>query len=145
MRGRGAARQRGSTHSSFLAERGISSNKIPRSRRDLGMRRLGERAAFTLVELLVVLVVLGVIAGVSATALPSLLRTQARPSLATRLLAARREAVLGGSAVTMAVPDARTGTSRRWRFLPDGRALGPGLDPRNGAIVDTTISTEVAP
>jgi prepilin-type N-terminal cleavage/methylation domain-containing protein len=99
---------------------------------------------FTLVELLVVLVLLGIVAGVSATALPSLLRAPFRPSLAMRLLAARREAVLAGRAVSLVVPDPRTGASRRWRFLPDGRALGPGLDPRDGAIVDTTFTTDPA-
>lgn len=102
----------------------------------------GRMPGFTLVELLVVLVVLGVVAGVSATALPSLLRSPHQPSLATRLVAARREAVLGGSATAVVVTDPRTRTFRRWRFFPDGRALGPGLDPRNGAIVDSNIATE---
>jgi prepilin-type N-terminal cleavage/methylation domain-containing protein len=110
-----------------------------------GGSRSAPQAAFTLVELLVVLVVLGVVAGVSATALPSLLRAPARPSLAIRLAAARRQAVLGGHAVSVVVTDARTGATRRWRLLPDGRALGPGLDPRDGAIVDTTLSNELAP
>ena len=100
---------------------------------------------FTLVELLVVLVVLGVVAGVSAGALPSLLRQPADPTLATRLLSARREAVLGGREVTVVVSDHRTGSPRRWRFYPDGRALGPGLDPRNGAIVDSNFATEPLP
>ena len=76
----------------------------------------------TLVELLVVLAVVGATLGVTGLALGSL-RMPREPELISELRKARAEAI-------------RTGVPRtidHARFLPDGRAIGPGLDPLTGA------------
>jgi prepilin-type N-terminal cleavage/methylation domain-containing protein len=79
----------------------------------------------TLIELLVVLVLLGALLSVSGLALAAL-----RPPTSSRwrqaLLAARAQAIRTGQAVTV-----RT-DSTAVRFFPDGRALGPGVDPLTG-------------
>ncbi|MEO8031387.1 MAG: prepilin-type N-terminal cleavage/methylation domain-containing protein [Gemmatimonadota bacterium] len=101
-------------------------------------------AGFTLVEMLVVLAILGVLASVSVAALPSLTRVE-RPTIASHLSEARRAAVVSARDVAVAIPDHATGRLRTWRFWPDGRAAGPGIDSRNGAVTDTTFATELAP
>jgi len=78
----------------------------------------------TLVELLVVLTVLGVILGVTGLALATL-KVPRESALSLELRQTRTEAI-------------RTGTPRtahhapRTLFLPDGRAIGPGVDPLTG-------------
>jgi prepilin-type N-terminal cleavage/methylation domain-containing protein len=84
------------------------------------------RAGVTLVELLAALAILGLIAGLTGVSLGSL-----RPTLAsvraTALARARSAAIQSGR------PVAATLDSVTVRFLPDGRALGPGLDLLTGA------------
>lgn len=81
----------------------------------------------TLLELLVVLGLLGVILGVSGLALASL-RAPPDAAIVTELRRARGEAIRSGQAVTARPPDRPTTL-----FLPDGRAVGPGVDPLTGA------------
>jgi prepilin-type N-terminal cleavage/methylation domain-containing protein len=76
----------------------------------------------TLLELLVVLTVLGVILGVTGLAL-STLRLPRDADLAIALRRARAEAIRTGTART----------SGHVRFLPDGRAIGPGVNALTGA------------
>jgi prepilin-type N-terminal cleavage/methylation domain-containing protein len=86
----------------------------------------------TLVELMVVLVILGVVASVSTLALTSL-----RPSPdAERVhLLSRARAAAARSGQPVSVPAA---DGSAIRFLPDGRALGPGVDPLTGDALDAT-------
>jgi prepilin-type N-terminal cleavage/methylation domain-containing protein len=105
---------------------------------------------FTLVELMVVLVLLGVLVTVSVTAIPSLRETRA-PSLAERLAQGRRQALATGHTVTVSAArlsvsfTGKSVSSVEWQFMPDGRALGPGLDPRNGRLVDSSLAAEHSP
>jgi len=86
------------------------------------------------------------------TALPSLRATQA-PSLAERLDHARRQAISTGAPVTLWASDSSVSSAvpsvssveTEWRFLPDGRAFGPGLDPRNGRLIDTSLAVTPTP
>jgi len=75
----------------------------------------------TLVELLVVLTILSVILGVTGLALGSL-QTPREPEEMVALRKAHAEAIRTG------VPR----TKHRVRFLPDGRAIGPNVDPLTG-------------
>jgi prepilin-type N-terminal cleavage/methylation domain-containing protein len=75
----------------------------------------------TLVELLVVLTVLAVILGVTGVALGSL-QTPRESELAIDLRKARTGAIQSGA----------PRTAHGIRFLPDGRAIGPGFDPLTG-------------
>jgi prepilin-type N-terminal cleavage/methylation domain-containing protein len=78
----------------------------------------------TLVELLVVLALLGLVLGMSGLALASL--REPRESDAMRALRrARAEAIESGAPV-------RAGGVL---FLPDGRAMGPGIDSLTGARI----------
>ena len=88
----------------------------------------------TLVELLVVLLLLGVIAGVSGLALTALHREE-MSSWSQMASRARREAIISGRpvvAVDSAVPEHAA------LFLPDGRAIGPGVDPLTGEVMRET-------
>ena len=76
---------------------------------------------FTLVELLVVLAILGVIVGVTGLTLTSLERPS-ESQLRIDLKKARADAIRSG------VPRTAHGV----RFLPDGRAIGPNVDPLTG-------------
>lgn len=76
---------------------------------------------FTLVELLVVLAILGVIAGVTGLTLSSLERPR-ESELTIDLKRARADAIRSGAART----------AHGVRFLPDGRAIGPHVDPLSG-------------
>ena len=75
----------------------------------------------TLVELLVVLTVLGVLFGVSGLALASL----AVPRDTESVRAMRR-------ARAAAIRSVERRTSHGVLFLPDGRAIGPNVDPLTG-------------
>jgi hypothetical protein len=95
---------------------------------------------------MVVLVILGVLAGVSVSSLPSLREGKA-PLLSDRLGPARRTAIMTGAAVSIGAWPVSSSSSAsssvpsvEWRFLPDGRALGPGLDQRDGRLVDTSLA-----
>jgi len=76
----------------------------------------------TLVELIVVLVLLGLVLGMSGLALASL-REPGESDDLRELQKARAEAVQSG------VPRTAQGVL----FLPDGRAIGPNVDPLTGA------------
>ena len=77
----------------------------------------------TLLELVVALAILGLILGVSGVALASL-RPPAGSEVARARQRARAEAIRAGTAVR----------ADSVLFLPDGRALGPGVDPLTGAV-----------
>jgi Tfp pilus assembly protein FimT len=76
----------------------------------------------TLVELLVVLALLGLVLGVSGLALASLREPRESGDL-REFRRARAEAVQSGT----------PRTAHRALFLPDGRAIGPNVDPLTGA------------
>ena len=84
----------------------------------------------TLVELLVVIVILGLITGVSGLAFASL-RAPRESALARTARVARAEAIRTGRPVAFRLDSLH----RRpfVLFLPDGRAVGPGVDPLTGA------------
>jgi Tfp pilus assembly protein FimT len=75
----------------------------------------------TLVELLVVLALLGLILGISGVALASLREPQEAATL--RALERAR-----GQAIATGEPVAQDSVL----FLPDGRAIGPSVDPLTG-------------
>lgn len=75
----------------------------------------------TLLELLVVLTVLGVVLGVTGLALESL-RAPRELKKTTELREAR------AAAIHLGVPRSAHGVL----FLPDGRAIGPAIDPLTG-------------
>ena len=75
----------------------------------------------TLLELLVVLTILGVVLGVTGLAIASLEAPRESEQI-LELKRARAEAIRSG-APRMA---------RGVRFLPDGRAIGPNIDPLAG-------------
>src|SRR5712691_4880023 len=101
------------------------------------MRRVagvaGRRLGVTLVELLVVLTILGLIVGISGLALASL-RAPRESARVRTLNEARARAIRSGTPVQVrldTVPP-RTGQPAprlTALFFPDGRAIGPGLDP----------------
>lgn len=84
------------------------------------MRR---HAGSTLVELLVALTVLGMLLGLSAFGVGSL---RPHPTRSDDVRRAQARALRTGVAITLDLD----GTAMR--FLPDGRAIGAGLDPRTG-------------
>lgn len=93
----------------------------------------------TLVELLVVLVLLGVIFGMTGLALASLSAPR-QSVIFRRLQAARAEAIRTGRPVQVSGDSGSVGTyfplppsPLPVLFLPDGRAIGPGIDPLTGA------------
>ncbi|MGH7754649.1 MAG: prepilin-type N-terminal cleavage/methylation domain-containing protein, partial [Gemmatimonadales bacterium] len=81
------------------------------------------RTGVTLVELLVVLVLLGLVAGVSGLAIASL-RPPEGAGARREWERARTQAIRSGQAVVL----------DSVRFLPDGRAVGPRADPLTGAL-----------
>jgi len=93
----------------------------------------GPLSGFTLLEVMAVIVVIGLIAGLAALAFGTL-RTPRESDTARELRRARSEAIETGHSVT-------TGGNRAERthvlFLPDGRAVGSGTDPLTGAAVDS--------
>jgi len=95
----------------------------------------GRGTGVTLIELVVALALLGLILGISGLALASL--QSPRDSERVRELSrARAEAIRTARPVRAAFP---TDTVRNRSplpsplFLPDGRAIGPGVDPLTGA------------
>ncbi len=89
----------------------------------------------TLLELIVVLAVMGALAAITALALPG--RSGARvPTQIERLMLARDSAIRTGRPVEAVVDTGSDGVTRLVRFLPDGRSVGPGLDPLTGEADD---------
>ncbi|HSM17612.1 MAG TPA: prepilin-type N-terminal cleavage/methylation domain-containing protein [Gemmatimonadales bacterium] len=87
---------------------------------------------FTLVELIVMLALMGVLAGVSAFALGTL-KPPAQTALVAELIRTRSDALRMGVPVTAEVVwDSIDGRPSTIRFLPDGRAIGDGADPLTG-------------
>lgn len=84
----------------------------------------------TLVELIVTLAVMGLLATLAAAAVAAL-RSPRRDGHAEMLAAARAKAIRIGHPVKVegAAPVL---------FLPDGRAVGRGVDPLTGIADDTT-------
>jgi hypothetical protein len=83
------------------------------------------------VELLVVLVVIGVVTAVSGLGVMSLRVPPA--SVRQRWLeSARIKAITSGKGVTW------EDSGHVVRFLPDGRAIGPAVDPLTGEVFDAT-------
>jgi len=83
------------------------------------------RRGVTLVELLVVLALFAVVFGVSGLSLASL-TPPPEAAKVRALAAARARAIASGVAVTLVTDSGAV------RFLPDGRALGPGVEPLTG-------------
>ncbi len=95
-------------------------------------------AGFTLVEVLVVIAILGLIFGVSGLAFSSLRLPRESMRIAA-LRAARATAIRTGRPVRAVLP--RDTAAYRSPlpaplFLPDGRAVGPAVDPLTGAPLD---------
>ena len=91
------------------------------------------RAGVTLVELMVVLAILGVMAGVAGLAARSLERTDPESLRAAAIADARRQALETRRPVPLAVEDGDS--VRRMIALPDGSVRGDaalGLDPLTG-------------
>jgi prepilin-type N-terminal cleavage/methylation domain-containing protein len=96
------------------------------------------RAGVTLVELLVVIVILGLLFGVSGLAFVSA-RGERRSPWALALWQARAAAIRTGRLVRVNLRAPGVGNSTSVPtvvFLPDGRAIGPGADPLTGAPLD---------
>src|SRR5437016_5133626 len=94
----------------------------------------------TLVELIVVVAIIGLVFGVSGLALSSL-RAPRESAWVRELHRAREEAIRTGRQVRAKQPlppSTALGRPRPPLFLPDGRALGPGVDPLTGAPLDAS-------
>ena len=87
-------------------------------------------SGFTLVEVIVVTVILGLIMGMSGLAFVGL-RAPRESNVVRELRRARREAVQAGRPVSIGGNHAPLTT--HVLFLPDGRAIGVGADPLTGA------------
>ncbi len=85
------------------------------------------RRGVTLLELLVALMLLSVLLGVSGVAVASLKAPRASARV-RQIEAAHAAAIRTGQPVSVVVD------SSAYRFLPDGRGVGPGVDPVTGAI-----------
>jgi prepilin-type N-terminal cleavage/methylation domain-containing protein len=93
------------------------------------------RSGVTLVELMVVIAILGLIVGVSGLAFTSLHAPRAwERTRAVR--AARAQAIREGRPVAFPFGGPRVRPSAL--FLPDGRAIGTGVDPLAGAVADAS-------
>jgi prepilin-type N-terminal cleavage/methylation domain-containing protein len=98
------------------------------------VKRLPPRG-FTLVEVIVVIAILGMMAGMSGLAFVTL-RAPRESELVRERRRARAEAIATGR-------PAITGSNRAPRtahvlFLPDGRAIGVGTDALTGAPIDAS-------
>lgn len=86
-------------------------------------------------ELLVVLVILGFIASVSAFGVAGL-RLPESGKVTASVDQARAEAIRSGRTVTIRLLVTPDSAPRVLRFLPDGRAVGEGLDPLTGRWIE---------
>lgn len=89
----------------------------------------------TLAELLVVIAILGLIAGVSGLAFTSLRAPRASERIRA-LRAARAQAIREGRPVAFPSGGPRVRPSAL--FLPDGQAIGSGVDPLTGGLADAS-------
>jgi prepilin-type N-terminal cleavage/methylation domain-containing protein len=101
------------------------------------MRKEGRwwRDGYTLLEVIVVLAIMGLMAGVSGLALASL-KTPRESEWLRALRQARAEAIRTGR--PMRIEDHRARRTAPILFLPDGRAIGPDVDPLTGAPRDSS-------
>ena len=90
------------------------------------------RRGFTLVEMIVSLALLGLLSGLAAATLGGQRRTE-RETRAEALAGARERAIRTGTRVRL---DHAGGESVL--FLPDGRAVGVGVDPLTGGPLDAS-------
>ncbi len=93
------------------------------------------QAGVTLVELLVVIALLGIVAGVVGVTWHTATVLRPVPPAAARVLAARDSALRTGRAVT--IPLTGPGGAQTATALPDGRVLaepGLGIDPFTGRV-----------
>lgn len=96
--------------------------------------RVDRRAGVTLAELLVVIVILGLTAGVAGMA-GSALRAPPESDLAGTIRRQRAAAIRLGVPQMALIPlDGPERSPTVIRFLPDGRVLGPGIDQWTGAL-----------
>lgn len=90
-----------------------------------------KHAGFTLLEVTVVLVIVTVVLGISVATLRPVVGPDTGSAAVARR--ARSSALRTGHAVTVNIAT-DSGTPERIRFLPDGRALGPGVSPLTGEL-----------
>ena len=86
----------------------------------------------TLIEMMVVLVILGAMTGVAAATLGSL-RPPTMQGWKSDVLRARDSAIRSGRPVVL-----HTDSGYRALLLPDGRAVGGGLDHLTGEVTDAS-------
>lgn len=92
---------------------------------------MGNGEGFTLVEVIVVIAILGITLGVSGLALASL-KAPRESEVVRQLRRSRENAILSGIPIHTVMNHAPRTT--HVLFLPDGRAVGLGVDPLTGAI-----------
>jgi len=85
----------------------------------------------TLIELIVALAMLALVVGISGLALVSL-RAPSESQAMRELQVAHAQAIRTGRPVL--TPGHLTPDTGHRLFLPDGRAVGPGVDPLTGAV-----------
>jgi len=94
----------------------------------------GTRDGYTIIELIVVLAILGLVLGISGLALASL-KAPRESERVRALREARTEAIRAGKPVRTVMYHSPPTTVL---FLPDGRAIGPGVDPLTGVPRDSS-------
>jgi prepilin-type N-terminal cleavage/methylation domain-containing protein len=90
---------------------------------------------FTLLEVIVVVAILGLIVGMSGLAFVAL-RAPLQSELVHELSRARAEAIKTGRPVVSG--NNRAPRTAHVLFMPDGRAVGLGVDPLTGAPLDAS-------
>jgi prepilin-type N-terminal cleavage/methylation domain-containing protein len=93
----------------------------------------GTRDGYTIIEVIVVLAILGLVLGISGLALASL-KAPREAQLVRVLREARSQAIRSGRPVRAVFDHSPLPAPL---FLPDGRAIGPGVDPFTGAPRDS--------
>ena len=89
------------------------------------------RSGFTLVELLVALVILSVSCAIASASLASFLSASPASAHELSVLSRAHRAAVDEGAAAVVTTDSTDG-AERVLFLPDGSAVGPGVDPLTG-------------